>query len=324
MKPLRQTIAIAGTTARELVRNPAYAVLVGCGAALIALSPAFAVFHLGEQVKLIADLGLGTALLVGLLIGVLGASWAVNEELESLSALAILAKPVSRMQFLLGKYFGVLAAAAEALVVLFVALLFTLRAIAPDAADARLFLYCLAASVPLVAGGSVLFARPGMRSPRPVLTAALLVAAALGTVLGSHGVLAFLGRHVGGWSWPLVPAFAGVIFQVAVLAAVAVALATRLTLTANLPVIFAVFVLGQLAGQARAGGGAASVLAWLLPDLGTLQFSDAVARHLSKGEFATGPAVPPEILAGAAAVAVAYVAGALAVGGALFRRRDLQ
>ncbi len=96
MKQLRKLLAIAGNTARELVRNPAYVTLVAFGSALAALSPAFAFFHLGEQLKMVVDLGLGTALVVGLLVGVLGASWAVNEELESLSALAILAKPVSR------------------------------------------------------------------------------------------------------------------------------------------------------------------------------------------------------------------------------------
>ena len=92
VKQLRKLLVIAGTTARELVRSPAFLILVGSAAALAALSPMFAFFHLGEQEKMVVDLGLGTALVVGLLVGVLGASWAVNEELESLSALAVLAK----------------------------------------------------------------------------------------------------------------------------------------------------------------------------------------------------------------------------------------
>lgn len=246
MKQLRKLLAIAGNTARELVRNPAYVTLVAFGSALAALSPAFAFFHLGEQLKMVVDLGLGTALVVGLLVGVLGASWAVNEELESLSALAILAKPVSRTVFLLGKYLGVLAAAALAVALQGVALLFTLRWLGTDW---LLFLACGGAALVLAIAGWVLLVRLGTSRGRAAMAAFGLAAAALIVALDSHGPLALFGRDVPGWSWALVPGLVGVMLQVAVLGAVAVALATRLTLAANLPVVLAVFVLGQLAGD---------------------------------------------------------------------------
>lgn len=121
----------------------------------------------------------------------------------------------------------------------------------------------------------------------------------------------------------ILPALVGSVLQVAVLSGVAVALATRFSVAANLPVVFAVFILGQLTGEARAAGGVAGACAMLLPDLGALQFSDAVAQHLSEGTAAAESPVPAGVLGGAALVAVLYTAAALTVGAALFRRRDM-
>jgi hypothetical protein len=318
-------MAIAGTTARELVRSPAFAILVGSAGVLAAFSPAFAFFHLGEQEKMVVDLGLGTALVVGLLVGILGASWAVNEELESLSALAVLAKPVSRTSFLVGKYLGVLAAAALAVAVPGFLLLFTLRALGPDAAA---FWIGGAAGAGLASGGAGLLISRGTSAPRALATSFGAAAALVLVMLDEHGPLAWAGLEMAGWWWSLVPALVGVVLQVAVLAAVAVALATRLSLAANLPVVFAMFVLGQLAGGSESGAG--SWLAWVVPDLVVFQFSDHVAEYVSAGgeeiEMGTGATggVGGGVLLAAVGVAVAYVVGALTVGSALFRRRDMQ
>lgn len=320
VKQFRKLMAIAGTTTRELVRSPAFAILVGSAAALAALSPMFAFFHLGEQEKMVVDLGLGTALVVGLLVGVLGASWAVNEELESLSALAVLAKPVSRTSFLVGKYLGVLAAATVAVAVPGFSLLFTLRALGPDA---LIFWIAAAVGAGLASGGAAMMIARGMSAPRSLVVSFGAAAALVLMILDAHGPLAWAGVEVAGWWWSLVPALVGVVLQVAVLAAVAVALATRLTLAANLPIVFAMFVLGQLVGNAGSGGGARAWLSYLVPDLVAFQFSDHVAEHISRGG-GSGGAVPAGVLLVAVIVAVAYVAGALTVGSALFRRRDME
>jgi len=320
VKQFRKFMAIAGTTARELVRSPAFTILVGAAAAVAALSPMFAFFHLGEEEKMVVDLGLGTALVAGLIVGLLGASWAVNEELESLSALAVLAKPVSRTSFLLGKYLGVLAAAMVAVAVPGFSLLFTLRAIGPHAG---LFWIAVAIGAVVALGCTVVLARRGA-SVRVALVGSFAAAAALVlVVLDSHGPLAWAGVEVVGWWWSIVPALLGVVLQVAVLAAVAVALATRVSLAANLPIVLAVFVLGQLAGGPGAEGGVRAWLSCVMPNLVSFQFSDRVAEHISNGGDG-GVAVPGGLLLAAVAVALAYVVGALAVGSALFRRRDME
>ncbi len=320
MKHLRQAAAIAENTARELVRNPAFLVLVAFGMALTALSPAFGLFHMGEQLRLVADLGLGTVLVVGILVGALGASWALTEELESRSVLAVLAKPVSRTTFLLGKYLGVLAAALVSIVALGVTLLFTLRALHDDW---LLFTVTALVALALAAAGAYALARLGMSRARAAVTATVLSMAALVCTIGSSGTLSLLGRQVAGWPWEILPALAGSALQVAVLAGVGVALATRLSVAVNLPVVFALFILGQLAGEARAMGGVAGAAALLLPDLGALQFSDAVAQRLSEETAAASSPVPAGVLAGAALVAALYTAGSLVVGSALLARRDI-
>jgi len=315
-----QALAIAENTARELVRNPAYAVLVGSGAALSALSPAFALFHLGEQVRMIADLGLGTTLVVAVLTGVFGASWAVSEELERRSAVAILAKPLPRWAFLLGKYMGVLAAAVLAVALSGLALLLTLRAVSSDAGA---FLVCACVAGAAAAAGSALFRRLGLPWPRAVLVATGLSLAALLVALDRSGPLAAFGRRPAGWAWALAPALAGIVLQVSVLAAVAVALATRLPLSANLPAVLALFVLGQLAGELRIRGAAAAAMGALLPDMGVFQFSDAVAQQVSEGAAASGAPVSAGVLLIASGVACMYVIGALVLGSALFVTRDV-
>jgi ABC-type transport system involved in multi-copper enzyme maturation permease subunit len=195
VKQLRKLMVIAGTTSRELVRSPAFTLLVGSAAALAALSPMFAFFHLGEEAKMVVDLGLGTSLVVGLLVGVLGASWAVNEELESLSALAVLAKPVSRTSFLVGKYLGVLAASSIAVAVSGFSLLFTLRALGHDAS---VFWIALALGVGAASLSAAILMKCGV-SMRGALVVSFGVAAALVFVaLDSYGPLAWAGVHVDG------------------------------------------------------------------------------------------------------------------------------
>jgi ABC-2 type transport system permease protein len=321
VKRLRQIVAIASYTARELVRNPAFIVLVAAGAALAAASPLFAVFHLGEQVKLVADLGLGTALLVGLLVGVLGASWEVSEEIESLTVYAVLSKPISRASYVVGKYAGVVVAAALGAFAPVAALMFTLRALS---ADGRLLAYCGLAALAMAVAGGMALRRSGLSAVRSALAAAAIAAAALVIVLDTRGVLAWFGRSVQGWSWELLTAYVGIMCQIVVLCAVAIALSVRLSIAATLPLTLGFFVLGQVVGDAGSRGGIGGLARYVVPDLGAFQFSDAVAEQLSTGTSALGPAVGPGMMAFAVAVAAAYASAALLMASALFARRDVQ
>ena len=63
-------IAIAKNSFTEVVRQPAYGILVLVGMALIAFSPVVTAFTMMEDVKLVVDMGLGTIFMVGIALAV--------------------------------------------------------------------------------------------------------------------------------------------------------------------------------------------------------------------------------------------------------------
>lgn len=104
-----RTLAIALNTFREARRDRAqwilllYAVIVLGGA--FVLSP----LAMGEGYRVTRDLGLAAMSLVGVLLIVFVGSGLVQKEIERRTVLTVLAKPIRRPEFLIGKYLGLLA-----------------------------------------------------------------------------------------------------------------------------------------------------------------------------------------------------------------------
>src|SRR6202011_1612785 len=63
-----------------------------------------------EDFIMMQELGYDTVMLLPLLLGVIAASMSISEEIEGRTAITLMSKPVSRRQFLLGKFFGILLA----------------------------------------------------------------------------------------------------------------------------------------------------------------------------------------------------------------------
>ena len=114
--------AIAINTLKEGVRQPVFYLMVGGGAVLILLSVYFTLFSFGEEAKLLKDMGLATIALFGLIIALFTSSSVIADEIEKKTVLTVLCKPVSRSQFVLGKFLGIVAAALAAMLALAVAL----------------------------------------------------------------------------------------------------------------------------------------------------------------------------------------------------------
>ncbi len=95
---------------REIVRQPFYYIILLSGCFIILMSFAFAFFAFGEEARMIRDMAISTITFGGLLTGCLASSILVAGEFERQTVLAVLCKPVSRTHFILGKYFGILAA----------------------------------------------------------------------------------------------------------------------------------------------------------------------------------------------------------------------
>ncbi len=115
---MRNVLVIATNTTREIIRQPAFLLVLVLGAAALLLGRYMTLFALGEEVSMFKDIGTSTILLVGLLIVVFASTTTIHEEIENRTILTLLSRPVSRAQLLLGKYLGLAAAVAAAFVLL--------------------------------------------------------------------------------------------------------------------------------------------------------------------------------------------------------------
>jgi len=109
---------IAMATFKEGIRQPIFFVLLFVAAALLLISTVLPYYTLGEDLKMLKDTGLATIKFSALLVALLTASTSIAEEIEGKTAITLLSKPISRRQFIVGKFFGIILSAS----VLFVAL----------------------------------------------------------------------------------------------------------------------------------------------------------------------------------------------------------
>ncbi|MBQ3389111.1 MAG: hypothetical protein IJG60_07860 [Thermoguttaceae bacterium] len=102
--------AIAWVTAKETILQPLFLILsmVGIFGLLVFL---FLSYHtLGEDIKIVVSQGLTLVKLLAVFLAVWSASTSIADEIEGKTALMILAKPVGRAKFVIGKYMGVMIA----------------------------------------------------------------------------------------------------------------------------------------------------------------------------------------------------------------------
>src|SRR5215471_13627388 len=107
---MRQFITIATNGFMELTRQPVFLLLMTVSVVFeIFLSVPY-YFAFGDEPKLVKNSVLAVMLLVGLFGAVMTASSSLAREIRSGTALAVLSKPVGRIQFLFAKYFGLIMA----------------------------------------------------------------------------------------------------------------------------------------------------------------------------------------------------------------------
>ncbi|MBN1256677.1 MAG: ABC transporter permease subunit [Planctomycetes bacterium] len=121
------TLSIARNTLSETLRQSVFGVVLLGAGFLIASSPAFSMFTFMDSTKLVQDMGLATILIAGLFLAVLCSITVISKEIEGRTALTVLAKPISRGSFVLGKFLGISAAIILATCILIVVLLLTFR-----------------------------------------------------------------------------------------------------------------------------------------------------------------------------------------------------
>ncbi len=297
--------AIALAAFREGLRQPMFWLLFGVAFLAMSISPLIPYFTFGEDHLVVKDLGYDTIMLVAAVFGALAASMSISEEIEGRTAVTLMSKPVSRRQFLIGKFIGITLAGG----VLF-ALLGTYFE------------------------GVVRF-KHWWDKMDPEATPVWLVQTLQHWSL--PGVATDFLRGVGLWThltldtWPgLVLGFA----QVMVLISIAVTLATRVPMVVNLVVVVVLFFLAHLTpvlvaigyqAQASDPGTVSQILAFmaqlldtLLPDLDLFRLDPSLLNEtpLAAGAFT-------RFLGSVSLYGLLYTSIVLLFGLILFEDRDL-
>lgn len=277
---------IARATIKEAVRQPVFILLAIIGSLVIMANYWVPFFTLGDDTRVFIDCGLQTILISSLLLAVWTASISVADEIEGKTAMTLLSKPITRRQFILGKYMGILQGALLLVVILGLVLL---------VATYFKFGYDQKES------GQEVAAYLNWNGWVPLLVPMRFAAAV--TIL---------------------PALALIVFEVAAMTAVSVAISTRAPMLANMVTCFAIFVIGHLTPvlvQSSFEGGAivfvrfvAQLLALVLPTLDHFNMSTAVS---------TGAVIPGDYLISTGLYCLAYSAAAVLLAFILFEDRDL-
>jgi len=99
-------MAIAINTFKEAIRDKILYNLLFFALLMIGASLLLATLTVGEQSKIIIDIGLASINIFGALIAVFLGIGLISKEIEKRTIYNIIAKPVPRYQFLMGKYIG--------------------------------------------------------------------------------------------------------------------------------------------------------------------------------------------------------------------------
>lgn len=100
--------AIAANTFKEAVRDRILVMFLVFAIVLMASSTVLSWLTVGSELKVVSDLGLAALSIFGNLMAVFIGITLVHKEVEKKTIYAVLAKPVARWQFLLGKYLGLM------------------------------------------------------------------------------------------------------------------------------------------------------------------------------------------------------------------------
>ena len=293
--------AVAFAAFREGFRQPMFWVLFLFGLLALVVSLIVPYFTFGEDLVMMKDLGYDTMMLAAALFGAIAASQSISEEIEGRTAVTLMSKPVSRRQFLLGKFLGILMAS----LLMFALLGWVFEGVLPVKA-------WLDRMDPV---------------PLPTWLTSTLSWANLPDQATD------LLRGVGLWADQTLQVLPGLVMtfsEVTVLLAVSVALATRATMVVNLATVLAIYFLANVTpvlvtigqeAKVHQPGPVSELLSFtaglfdmLLPDLDAFRIGPALVSDV---------AVPAPYVLSVLFYGVLYTLIVLLLGLVLFEDRDL-
>ena len=283
---------LAAATYGEITRRPLYYILLLSFAVAIFFSKLLTLFSFYQEMNMVREMGIATITFWSFIIVVILSGVVVTQELEDRTAVTLLAKPLRRSEFLLGKFCGMVLALIPGMIVLAGVLFLTLWMMGlphlplNDAVIAQ-----------GVRGGSSPFAVAwGIIWEHFVLKQ--------GAVVAEGTLLAFL--------------------QGSILAAVAVSFSAFFPTVVSVAATTMVFIFGNISSYMLAGveklnaaplTWTGKALAYLLPNLGYFNLQ----TYFSEGRIIT-----LKYLCLASAYAVLYVSIVFLVSCSLFQKREVR
>jgi ABC-2 type transport system permease protein len=114
----RRVLAIATNTLTELTRQKVFYVLLIFALILIGSSVFMARFTFQQEFQILKDVSLGAISIFSSLLAIIASARLISQDVEDRTIYTILAKPVPRFEYLLGKLAGVLLLLAISIVVM--------------------------------------------------------------------------------------------------------------------------------------------------------------------------------------------------------------
>jgi Cu-processing system permease protein len=106
---VRKIASIVSVTIREALRQKLAVNLLVFAVALVAASFTISTLTFGEQYRIIVDIGLSAMEIFGTLIAVFLGAGLIARDVERRTVYPIVAKPVSRAEYVIGRYLGLVA-----------------------------------------------------------------------------------------------------------------------------------------------------------------------------------------------------------------------
>lgn len=328
---MRQFNTIAINAFMELIRQPVFLLLMTASAGFIVFLSGLSYFGFGDDQKMVKDMALAVTFLSGLLGAVLASSASVAREIRTGTALAVMAKPVGRSQFLLAKYAGLAAALALLTYINLLACLLASRNAFDAYGDADIkSIFTFFGAIALaycVAGFSNYFLRrtfvsDAVRALTAILTAAFFLICSFNRPVGRASGLAqdYVSPFAEGVDWRLIGAVLLLLFAIWVIASLALACSTRLDIIPTLAICSGAFLIGLMSDYllgrpASEGSVIAKVFYNVVPNWQQFWLADALEKDR--------PGIPFQYVGLAFVYMVCYAGAALAAALWLFEDREL-
>jgi ABC-type transport system involved in multi-copper enzyme maturation permease subunit len=100
-------MAVAAATAKEAINEPLFQVVLALGSFALITFVFIPYNTFGEDVKMLKMCALDLIMFLSIIVAAWTASVSISEEIEGRTALTVLSKPIGRIQFIIGKFFGV-------------------------------------------------------------------------------------------------------------------------------------------------------------------------------------------------------------------------